>query len=64
MYFFKNIFLRPYFRLIEIKSNFGRKKLHRVNLGSNFLGSRFSNGNNVRAQVQFRRERQSQHLKI
>ena len=57
-------FLRRLFSwLIEIKSNFGRKKLGRANQGSNFLGSSFTNGNNVRAPVQFRRERQSQHLK-
>ena len=39
---------RLYGRFIEIKSNFRRKKFHRTNQGSNFLGSSFSNGNNVR----------------
>ena len=29
-----------------------------MNQGSNFLGSSFSNGGNVRAEVQYRRERQ------
>ena len=49
-----------------VKSNFGRKKLHRTNnQGSNFLGGSFKNGANVnvRAPIQFRGERQPQHLK-
>ena len=53
----------PYGRLIEIQSNLRRKKLHRTNQGSNFLGGSFSNRDNVRAPVQFRRESQPQHLK-
>ena len=53
---------RPYGRLIEIKSNLKRKKLHRINQGPNFLGGGFSNGF-CRAPTQFRRGRQSQHLK-
>ena len=47
---------------IEIQSNPRRKKLHKTNQGSNFLGGSFSNGDNVRAQIQFRREIQLQHL--
>ena len=54
---------RHYVRFTEIKSNLGWKKLHRTNQGFNFLGSSFSNKDNVRAQIKFQRERQSQHLK-
>ena len=50
-------------RFIEIQSNLKRKKLHRTNLGSNLLEGSFSNRNNVRAPVHFRREGQFQHLK-
>ena len=53
----------PYGRFIEIKSNLRRKKLHRTNQGSNFLGGSFSNRDNVRAPIQFRRKSQPQHLK-
>ena len=53
-----------YGRFIEIKSNLKRKELHRTNLGSNFLGSNFSDRANVKAPIQFRRENQHQHLKI
>ena len=53
----------PYGRLIEIQSNLRRKKLHRSNQGSNFLRGSFSNRDNVRAPIQFRRESQPQHLK-
>ena len=53
----------PYGRFIEIQSNLRRKKLHRMNQGSNFLGGSFSNRDNVRAPIQFRRESQPQHLK-
>ena len=49
-------------RFIEIKSNFRRKKLYRTNRGFNFLGGSFSNGDSVRAEVQYRREKKSQHL--
>ena len=34
-------------RFIEILSNLGRKKLHRTNQGSNFLGGSFNNIGNV-----------------
>ena len=53
----------PYGRFIEIQSNFRRKNLYRRNQGSNFLGISFSNRDNVRAPIQFRRESQLQHLK-
>ena len=43
----------PYGRFI--KSNLGRKKLHRKNQGSNFLRGSFSNRGNVRVPIQFRR---------
>ena len=33
---------RVYGRFIEIQSNLRRKKLHRMNQGSNFLGGTFS----------------------
>ena len=46
----------PYGRFIEIQSNLRRKKLHRTNQGSNFLGGSFSNRDNVRAPIPFRRE--------
>ena len=52
-----------YVRVIEIQSNLRRKKLHRTNQGLYYLGSSFSNRNNVRAPIQFRRKSQSQHLK-
>ena len=45
----------PYGRLIEIQSNLRRKKLHRTNQGSIFLGGTFSNRYNVRAPTQFRK---------
>ena len=54
---------RPCRRFIKIQSNLRRKKLHRTNQGSNFLGGSFSNRNNVRTSIQFRKERQPQHLK-
>ena len=50
----------PNDRFIEIQSNLRRKKLHRTNQGSNFLGGSFSNRDNVRAPIQFRRESQPQ----
>ena len=50
-------------RFIKIKSKLRRKKLHRTNHGPNFLGGTFSNRDNVRALVQFRRETQPQHVK-
>ena len=53
---------RTYDRIIEIQSNLRRKKLHRANQGSNFLGRSFSNRYNVRAPSQFKWERQPQHL--
>ena len=53
----------PYGRFIEIQRNLKKKKLHRTNQSSNFLGSSFSSRDNVRAPIQFRRENQSQHFK-
>ena len=52
-----------YGRFIEIQSTLRRKKLNRTNQGSNFLGGGFSNKDNVRVPIQFRRESQPQHLK-
>ena len=53
----------PYGTFIEIQNNLNWKKLHRTNQGSNFLGASFSNKDNARTPIQFRRERQPQHLK-
>ena len=39
---------RLYGRSIEIKSNLRRKKLHKANEGSNFLGGSVSNRDNVK----------------
>ena len=51
-------------RFIEIQSNLMRKKLHRMKQDSNFFWRQFfSNRDNVRASIQFRRENQLQHLK-
>ena len=50
-------------RFIEIQSHLRRKKLHRTNQGSNFLGGSFSNRDSVRVPIQFRRESQPHHLK-
>ena len=47
-----------YDRFIEIQSNLRRRKLHRTNEDSNFIGDSFSNIDNVRASIQFSRERQ------
>ena len=46
-----------YGRCIEIKSNFRRNKLHKTNQGYIFLGDSFSNRDNVRVSIRFRRER-------
>ena len=48
---------------VEIQSNLRRKKLHRTNQCNNFPGGSFSNGDNARAPIQFRRESQPRHLK-
>ena len=53
-----------YGRFIKIQSNLRRKKLHRTNQGSNFLGEALSNRDNVRAPIQFREENHPQHPKI
>ena len=54
----------PYGRFIEIQSNLRRKKLHRTNQGSNFLGGSFSNRDNIRAPIQFGEESQPSILNI
>ena len=46
------------------KSNLRRTELHRTNQGINFRGGNFSNRDNVRAPIQFRRESQPQHLQV
>ena len=53
----------PYGKFIEIQNNVRRKKLHRTNQDSNYLGGSFSKRDTVRAPIQFRREIQSQHHK-
>ena len=52
-----------YGRSIEILSSLRRQKLHRTNQGPNFLQGSFSNRDNVRAPIQFRRESQLSILK-
>ena len=49
---------------IEIVNKLKTTKLHKTNLGSNFLGGSFSSRDNVRAPIQLRKESQHQHLKI
>ena len=51
---------KPLGRFMEIESNLRRKKLHRTNQGSNFLGGNFIKRVNVRAPIQLRGERQCQ----
>ena len=59
----KTVFhVKPFGRLIEVKSNLTRKKLHKMNQGSSFIVGSFTNRDNVRAPIQSRRERQCQHL--
>ena len=48
--------------MVDLKK-YRAKKLHRINQDSNFLGGNFSNRDNVRDQIQFRRESQPQHFK-
>ena len=52
-----------YGTFVEIQSNLRTKKLYRTNPGSNFLEGSFSNRDNTRAPIQFRRESPPQHLK-
>ena len=54
--------VRSYGRFVERKSKVRRKKLHRINQGSNFPRGSFGSADNVRVSIQFRRRRQSQHL--
>ena len=51
-----------YGRFIEMKSNLRRKKFHKTNKGSNFLGGSFSNRDNERDPIQFRKEKEPQDL--
>ena len=53
----------PYGRFLDIHSNLERKKFLRTNQGSNFSEGSFTNRDNVRAPIKFRRESQPQHLK-
>ena len=53
----------PNGRFIEMQSNPRKKKLHRMNQGSNFLGGNFGSKDNVRAPIQFRRESPPNNLK-
>ena len=53
----------PYGRFIEIQSNLRRMKLNRTNQSANFPGGSFSNRDNVKVLIQFRKESQPQHLK-
>ena len=52
-----------YGRFIVIKCNIRRKTLTGAYQGSHFLRGSFSNRDTVITPIQFRRERQSQHLK-
>ena len=54
---------RLYGRFIEIQSNFRRTKLHGTNQCANLPQGSFSNGENIRAPIQFRRQRQPQPVK-
>ena len=51
--------VRMYGTFTEIQSSLRRKKLHRMN----FLLGSFSNRDNARVPIQFRRKRRHQHLK-
>ena len=48
---------------LDIQSNLKKKKLQKINQGSNFFGGRFSNRDYVRATIQFRRESLLKHPK-
>ena len=48
---------------MDIQSTFRRKKLHRTNQGSNFLGGTFSNRENVRAPSRFKTKVNPSNLK-
>ena len=45
-----------YGRFIEIQSSLRRKKLHRTNQGSNFLGGSFSNRDNIKVESNLQEE--------
>ena len=42
---------RPYGRFVEIHSNLRRKKHHKMNQGSNFLGGSFNNRDSLGAPI-------------
>ena len=52
----------PYSRFIEIQINLSRKKHHRTNQRSN-LETLLATGDSVKAPIQFRREKQPQHVR-
>ena len=54
---------RLYGRFIEIKSNFKRTKLHKVNEDSNLSRGSLSNRDNIRVPIQFKGKRHYQNLK-
>ena len=53
---------QPYGRFIGVQGNLKRKKFHITNQSSTFPGGCFSNIDNVRGLIQFRRESQPKHL--
>ena len=53
----REFYTKPDDGFIKMKNNLRRKKLHRTNQSSNFMGASFNNGDNARALIQFRRER-------
>ena len=57
-------YARPYGWFIEIKINLSREKLYRINQDSNGPEDNFSNRDNIRSLIYFRRERQPQDTKI
>ena len=52
-----------YGRFVEIQSNLRRKKLCKMNQGSNFFGGSIRTRDIVKSPIQFRRECQCQHIK-
>ena len=50
-------------KFIEIRCNLGRKKLHIINEGSNFLGENFLRRDKVKSIIKFNREKKSQDHK-
>ena len=54
----------PFGGFTVIQNHLRRKKLHRMNQGSNFFGGSFRYRDDVRVPIQFGRERYPKHLKI